>query len=308
MGRNLVDLICKAYKEKIEQCTCVEIKSLLRQRSVISHIHKNRKDTPQHCGCRQQQFWACQLWSAWWAQLVTAHRGQSSPQPRSWVILLLSGHTAPEAPGTTREKVTGDQMKGEKITEQAFTEFLNTIWIMEFGKVITEKWHKKDRKSVGLDIIVSLKPKDKLLGLNVNCVNYCKIWYLTPLFKTVSWKRIGLLPFKKQTNKQQNVICCKSPPALPSEFIKPTNPRHGCRGQHPGLHWWAKCYIPDVNESFNIYKIHMYKKKHYKNRAGGGAKMLTIKNKNRKPHKQTFCVNELLFSSLLLLFIYMQIK
>lgn len=56
---------------------------------------------------------------------MTAHRGQLSPRLRSWVIFLLSGHTAPEVPETTREEVTGDQMKREQIVVQVSREFLS---------------------------------------------------------------------------------------------------------------------------------------------------------------------------------------
>lgn len=58
---------------------------------------------------------------------MTIHRGRLSPQPRSWGILLLSGHTVREAPETTRKEVTGDQMKREKTAVWAFREYLNII-------------------------------------------------------------------------------------------------------------------------------------------------------------------------------------
>lgn len=75
---------------------------------------------------------------------MTAHRGQLSPQLRSWGTLLLSGHTVPEAPETTREEVTGDHTKREEIIGQAFRELSeynlnNGIWISNHCKMTQER-------------------------------------------------------------------------------------------------------------------------------------------------------------------------
>lgn len=56
---------------------------------------------------------------------MTSHRGRLSRLPRSWAILLLSGHTAIEAHETAREEVTEGQRKREPILVQAFRECLN---------------------------------------------------------------------------------------------------------------------------------------------------------------------------------------
>lgn len=58
---------------------------------------------------------------------MTAHKGRLNPQPRSLGTFLLSGHTVPKAPETTREEVTGDQIKREKMTVKAFRGIRNRI-------------------------------------------------------------------------------------------------------------------------------------------------------------------------------------
>ncbi len=77
----------------------------------IPWLRTNGKDTPLRCGCQQQLFWACQLWSFWRVRPTTVHIAWLGPQLRSSGILLLSGQTVPGAPETRRKGVTRDQIE-----------------------------------------------------------------------------------------------------------------------------------------------------------------------------------------------------
>lgn len=106
---NKLQYVCSvSWCAEIEQCIyMLNLRHLGHHWGSVVYIwwlHRNNKDTPPHCGCRRRWFWACRLWSFWRARPATVHRGRLSPRPRSGETLLLSGHTALEAPETTRKE------------------------------------------------------------------------------------------------------------------------------------------------------------------------------------------------------------
>lgn len=75
---------------------------------------------------------------------MTAHRGRLNPQPRSWATLLLSGHTAPKAPETTREEGTGDHIETDEMTREILraigNDLKDELWITINNKRKVKKY------------------------------------------------------------------------------------------------------------------------------------------------------------------------